>query len=54
MDANPTYSFQIVVDKNDIDNLDHTNNITYLEWVLKAADLHWKSLSSDKIATRFL
>lgn len=42
------YSFKIKVAKDAIDELNHVNNITYLNWVQLAAKKHWKELSSSK------
>ncbi len=33
------------VTPNDLDDLDHVNNLRYLEWVLEVAGAHWAQLS---------
>lgn len=43
----------ITVGKDDIDNL-HTNNLSYIKWVLKAAESHWNSIATDKMQSDFL
>jgi len=42
-----TFSFSLKVSTLNIDDLNHVNNLVYLNWVLKAAEKHWKSLSTD-------
>lgn len=32
---------------NDIDHLNHVNNIRYLEWIQVLATAHWKSVSTE-------
>lgn len=32
---------------NDIDHLNHFNNIRYLEWIQVLATAHWKSVSTE-------
>jgi acyl-CoA thioester hydrolase len=31
---------------DDIDNLEHVNNVVYLRWVQEAAEAHWNSLTT--------
>ncbi|MBL4938752.1 MAG: thioesterase family protein [Lutibacter sp.] len=40
--------------KNEIDNLNHVNNIHYVQWVQKAAQKHWKSLSHTNFAAKYV
>jgi len=40
------YSFFTKVTKNHIDNLNHVNNIQYLNWVLKASEDHWNLVTN--------
>lgn len=37
------YQLRIVVEPNDIDQLGHVNNVTYVRWVQEAATAHWTS-----------
>ena len=46
MSKNKAYSFQVIVQEIDIDTLQHTNNISYLKWVLLAAENHWNQLTN--------
>lgn len=48
------YSFNKVVTKSDIDALNHVNNLTYLEWVLNAAEKHWGILSSKTVNEKYV
>ncbi|MDX1828047.1 MAG: thioesterase family protein [Lutibacter sp.] len=45
---NEYYSFLIKVSKNDIDDLNHVNNIQYLNWVLNAAEEHWNLVTNKE------
>jgi len=40
------FSFTHIVNKNEIDNLNHVNNIYYIQWVQNAAQKHWSSISN--------
>ena len=37
------------VEKNDIDTLNHVNNIAYLKWVQDISEMHWNTLASKEI-----
>ncbi len=41
------YSFK--VKREDIDELNHVNNIVYLQWVQEVSYLHWEALASSSI-----
>jgi len=41
--------YNFVVEKKDIDHLNHVNNVVYVHWVLEAAEKHWSILSSTKM-----
>ena len=38
-------SFKVL--KNEIDSLNHVNNVVYLQWVNDISGIHWKILSND-------
>jgi len=40
------FGFETVVGPEDIDDLGHANNVSYLRWVLAAATAHWAHLRS--------
>jgi len=39
---------KIVVSKEDLDELNHVNNIVYIHWILDIAKKHWVSLVSNQ------
>ena len=39
---------EIIVSKNDLDELNHVNNIKYVNWILEIAKMHWGVLVSDE------
>lgn len=49
-----TYEFKLEVKASEIDDLNHVNNINYLNWVQLAANKHWKKLSNSKIDERYV
>ena len=46
-----TYSFKVA--ESAIDDLDHVNNLTYLQWCLEAAEKHWITLSDPDMRAHF-
>lgn len=48
------YEFKIQVDKTEIDQLNHVNNIHYLSWVQLAANKHWAFLSNSAINQKYV
>lgn len=42
------------VTPNDLENLDHVNNLRYLEWVLEVAGAHWAQLSRPEWNTEYI
>lgn len=46
------FTFTVVVDEHKIDDLNHVNNINYLEWVQNAAQKHWEILSNSNFETK--
>ena len=47
-----TYSFK--VGPNEIDGLNHVNNVIYLDWAQKIAEKHWAQLSNKKIDENYV
>lgn len=47
-------TFKLTISKNEIDHLNHVNNVVYIEWVLKAAELHWAKLSTEAINKKYV
>jgi len=44
---------QIVVQENHIDDLNHVNNVVYLQWVQDIATAHWVSLADDAMSKKY-
>ena len=44
-----TLEKEITVSKNDLDDLNHVNNVVYIKWVQEIAKNHWKSLVSNEV-----
>ena len=44
---------EITVSKNDLDDLNHVNNVIYVHWVQEIAKEHWKSLVSNEIIKNY-
>ena len=49
-----SFSYTLIVSENDIDTLNHVNNITYLQWVQNAAQKHWGILSNTDIDENYV
>lgn len=44
-----TYTKIITVPSSAIDERDHVNNLTYLQWCLDAAENHWRNFAPKKM-----
>ena len=44
-----TLEKEITVSENDLDDLNHVNNVVYIKWVQEIAKNHWKSLVSSEV-----
>jgi len=49
-----SFTYTLIVSENDIDTLNHVNNITYLNWVQNAAQKHWSILSNTNIDNKYV
>ena len=47
------YSFNLIVQVEDIDVLNHVNNVVYLKWVNEASERHWAVLSNKAINEKY-
>jgi acyl-CoA thioester hydrolase len=47
------YTINITVLPSDLDELQHVNNIRYLEWVQEISKAHWKAITQNQFNTRF-
>ena len=43
------YEKTLVVKKGDLDELDHVNNVRYVQWIQDISKEHWQSKASKKI-----
>jgi len=48
-----TLEKEITVSKNDLDDLNHVNNVIYIHWVQEIAKEHWKSLVSNEMIKNY-
>jgi len=48
------FSYTLIVSENDIDRLNHVNNITYLQWVQIVAQKHWNFLSNTDADDKYV
>jgi acyl-CoA thioester hydrolase len=48
------YEFECQVKDNEIDDLNHVNNINYLNWVQLAANKHWALLTNSKFDNQYV
>ena len=44
---------EITVSKNDLDDLNHVNNVVYVNWIQEIAKNHWNVLVSDEIKDNY-
>ena len=44
---------EITVSKNDLDDLNHVNNVVYVNWIQEIAKNHWNVLVSDEIKENY-
>lgn len=45
MGSTPKYQIEIEVTPEHIDDLDHVNNVVYLQWIQDVAKAHWSKLA---------
>lgn len=48
-----TYETTLVVTKEHIDDLNHVNNVHYVQWVQDIAKAHWQSKASLELQTKY-
>lgn len=48
------FSYNHIVTSFEIDNLQHVNNVVYLNWVQQASEKHWKSISNPIIDAKYV
>jgi acyl-CoA thioester hydrolase len=47
------FNHRIIVQEADLDNMNHVNNVVYVQWVQDAASAHWNSVFSAELRDRF-
>lgn len=47
------FSKEFIVPASAIDELNHVNNITYLEWCLEIAEAHWMKNSTEVLREKY-
>ena len=48
------FSFTFKVTADQIDHLNHVNNVVYVNWVLDAAQKHWEFLSDNSVNVSYV
>jgi acyl-CoA thioester hydrolase len=51
---NNSYTFSFTVAENQLDTLNHVNNINYIKWVQTAAEKHWSKISNSVVDSKFV
>lgn len=47
------FELSITVSAQDIDTLNHVNNVVYLQWVQDVASAHWTTIASDELKKKY-
>ena len=48
------FTYQHVVTKNEIDTLNHVNNVVYVQWIQDVSTKHWKDLTKNSSDLNFV
>jgi acyl-CoA thioester hydrolase len=54
MENRLSHAYTITVTDNDIDALNHVNNVTYVQWIQDAAVTHWNLIAPAHIKENFV
>jgi len=49
-----SFEHSFIVKHEEIDALEHVNNIVYLQWIQNVSALHWNHLASDTIKAQYV
>lgn len=49
-----TFEHIITVTPDDIDELNHVNNVVYVQWAQEAAKAHWESLAPREVQKKYI
>ncbi|MBU2938796.1 thioesterase family protein [Lacinutrix sp. C3R15] len=44
-----TFEFTVTVTQEDLDELNHVNNIRYIQWIQDIAKAHWQEIATEDI-----
>jgi len=47
------YHHHLIVKSTDIDEMNHVNNVVYVQWVQDAAAAHWNAEAPTEVRTKF-
>lgn len=47
------YEYQITVSEKDLDELNHVNNVVFVQWVQDIAASHWLSVSTAELRKKY-
>lgn len=54
MELMKSFEIEIEVKVNDIDELNHVNNVVYVQWIQDVAKAHWESLATKAIQDKYI
>lgn len=49
-----SYEIEIEVQPGDIDELNHVNNVVYVQWIQEVAKAHWESIATSDMKNKYL
>jgi acyl-CoA thioester hydrolase len=49
-----SYTKEILVSSEDIDELDHVNNVRYIQWIQDISTEHWFYASKNKLSKKYI
>ncbi|MBE0423853.1 MAG: acyl-CoA thioesterase [Lutibacter sp.] len=49
-----SFSLTLNVTENDLDSLNHVNNVTYLQWVQNVAEKHWNEIGNADSENKYV
>jgi acyl-CoA thioester hydrolase len=49
-----SYQYSFKVEQEHIDELNHVNNVVYLQWVNNISEQHWNLLATEEIKHKYL
>jgi acyl-CoA thioester hydrolase len=48
-----SYTYSLTVEQEHIDNLNHVNNVVYLQWVNDISEKHWNILAANGLKEKY-